>query len=177
MTTHLNLEEQLKEQGTPPPLGSVGSEGERSEPERTTEPNGGRRQGVAPDPEVVERPTRRKFTAQYKRRVLADVAANPGAVGLILRREGLYSSHLTTWRMALQKAEQNALEPKKRGPKPAPEDPYLIEKTKLNRENALLQKKLRKAELIIDLQKKVSQILGITLPALEESDDESEVNK
>jgi transposase-like protein len=158
MSTHLTVEEQLKEQGTPPP-------------------NGGGRQGVHPDPEVVERPTRRKFTAEYKRRVLADVAADPRAVGLILRREGLYSSHLTNWRKAREKAERNALEPKKRGPKPVAKDPYLIEKTTLKRENAQLQKKLRKAEVIIDLQKKVSQILGITLPALEESDDESEVSK
>jgi transposase-like protein len=153
----------------------VGSEGERSEPERATEPDDGRR--ATPDPEVVQRPVRRRFTADYKQRILAEVdaAADTRTVGRILRREGLYSSHLANWRKTRDQSQRTAFEPKKRGPKPSPKNPLQAENAKLTRENTRLNKKLRRAELIIDLQKKVSQILGITLPVLEESDDD-EVN-
>jgi len=162
-------------QSTPPAAAAVGSEGERSEPERTTAAAAGGR--AAPDPEVVGRAVRRRFTAEYKRRILAEVdaAAGSGAVGRIIRREGLYSSQLTTWRQARRNSERVALEPKKRGPKPTPENPLQAEYTQLKRENVQLHKKLRTAELMIDLQKKVSQLLGITLPVLEQSDDD-EVN-
>ncbi len=123
------------------------------------------------------RAVRRRFTAAYKQRILAEVdaAAGSGAVGRIIRREGLYSSQLTTWRKACRNSERLALEPKKRGPKPTPENPLQAENTKLKRENVQLHKKLHTAELMIDLQKKVSQLLGITLPVLEQSDDD-EVN-
>ena len=158
----------------PPSSGSVGSEGERSEPERATEPDDG---DATPDPEVVQRPVRRHFTAAYKQRILTEVdaAADTRTIGRILRREGLYSSHLASWRKTREQSQRAALEPKKRGPKPTPKNPLQAENAKLTRENARLNKKLRRAELIIDLQKKVSQILGITLPVLEESDDD-EVN-
>jgi len=162
-------------QNTPPAVAAVGSEGERSEPERTTAATAG--VAETPDPEVVGRAVRRRFTAEYKRRILAEVdaAAGSGAVGRIIRREGLYSSQLTTWRKARRNSERLALEPKKRGPKPTPENPLQAENTKLKRENVQLHKKLHTAELMIDLQKKVSQLLGITLPVLEQSDDD-EVN-
>ena len=132
---------------------------------------------VTPDPEVVGRAVRRRFSAAYRQQILAEVdaAAGKGAVGRILRREGLYSSALTSWRKARAHAERLALEPKKRGPKPTPENPLQAENTKLQRENTKLHQKLRTAELMIDLQKKVSQLLGITLPVLEQSDDD-EVN-
>ena len=132
---------------------------------------------VVPDPEVRERAARRRFTAEYKLQVLrqADQWAGVGELGALLRREGLYSSHLTSWRKKRDQSQRAALEPKKRGPKPSPKNPLQSEVAKLTRENAKLNKKLRRAELIIDLQKKVSQILGITLPVLEESDDD-EVN-
>lgn len=171
-------------EGTPPPLASVGNEGERSEPECTTGANGGGRGTpppprvtAAPDPEVVERPVRRTFTADYKRRILAeaDAATDHGAIGRILRREGLYASHLVSWRKKRDKAARAALEPNKRGPKAAEKNPLQGENAQLKRENARLQKKLRTAEVIIDLQKKVSQILGITLPVLEQIDDDDEV--
>lgn len=160
---------------SPPSSGSVGSEGERSEPERATEPDDGGR--LTPDPEVVQRPVRRHFTAAYKQRILneVDAAADTRTIGRILRREGLYSSHLASWRKTRDQSQRSALESRKRGPKPTPKNPLQAENTKLMRENARLSKKLRRAELIIDLQKKVSQILGITLPVLEESDDD-EVN-
>ena len=162
-------------QSPPPPSGGVGSEGERSEPERAALPDGGG--GATPDPEVIERPVRRRFTVDYKQRILAEVdaASDTGTIGRILRREGLYSSHLASWRKTRDQSQRAALEPKKRGPKPSPKNPLKAEVAKLTRENAKLNKKLRRAELIIDLQKKVSQILGITLPVLEESDDD-EVN-
>ena len=159
----------------PPPSGGVGSEGERSEPERTTLPDDGGR--LTPDPEVLQRAVRRRFTADYKQRILTEVdaAADTRTIGRILRREGLYSSHLTNWRKTRDRLQRAALELQKRGPKPSPKNPLQAENAKLTRENARLNKKLRRAELIIDLQKKVSQILGITLPVLEESDDD-EVN-
>ena len=161
--------------GSPPPSGGAGSEDERSEPERAALPDGGGR--ATPNPEVSERPVRRRFTVDYKQRILTEVdaAADSRTIGRILRREGLYSSHLANWRKTRHQSLRTALEPKKRGPKPAPKNPLQAENAKLTRENARLNKKLRRAELIIDLQKKVSQILGITLPVLEESDDD-EVN-
>ena len=192
MATPTTLVNQLNTggEGTPPQLASVGSEGERSEPERTTEANcggrpvipppapasGGALAGIGgaakPNPEVVEHPTRRRFTADYKGGILAEVDANPNSVGKVLRREGLYSSHLTTWRKLRDKGQLAALEAKKRGPKPSADRPIQLENAKLKRDNARLNKKLRRAELIIDLQKKVSQILGVTLPVLEETDEE-----
>lgn len=155
--------------------GSLVSEGERSEREGANEPVVRRR--ATADPEVIQRAVRRRFTADYKRRILAEVdaAIDSGTIGRILRREGIYSSHLANWRKTRNESQRVAFEPQKRGPKPAPKNPLQAENAKLTRENARLNKKLRRAELIIDLQKKVSHILGITLPVLEESDDD-EVN-
>ena len=109
-----------------------------------------------PDPEVTEKPTRRNFTAAYKRSILeqADSCKQPGEVGALLRREGLYSSHLGKWRQQLKSGELG----QKRGPKPQPESPKRIQQ--LEREVARLQLKLEKAELIIDVQKKLSQLLN-----------------
>ena len=150
----------------------LGSEGERSEPERSRTASSTGHE--TPDPEVVGRPVRRTFTAAYKRRILAEVdgAREAGAVGQILRREGLYSSHLTCWRRGRAAADEAALVPKKRGPKPAAKNPLLAENVELKREKVRLEKKLRRAELMLDFQKKVSQILGITLPMLAQSDDD-----
>ena len=160
---------------SPPTVATGGSEGERSEPERTPVATAGGRE--TPDPEVVGHPVRRRFSAGYKQRILAEVeaAAGTGAVGRIIRREGLYSSQLTTWRQARVRSERVALAPKRRGPKPIPKNPLQAEITQLKREKVQLQKKLHTAELMLDLQKKVSQILGITLPLLTPSDDD-EVN-
>ncbi len=126
-----------------------------------------------PDPEVVEQKTRRKFTASYKLRIVqeADRCSKSGEVGKILRREGLYSSHLTNWRRAIEKGQLNAVAPQKRGRKPKEENPLATEITKLQKEKRKLEQKLKRAELIIDAQKKISQILGIhqNLENLEES--------
>jgi len=155
-------------------VAAVRSEGERSEPERITAATAA---VETPDPEVVGRAVRRRFSAAYRQRILAevDIAAGTGEIGKILRREGLYSSQISAWRKARVEAERAALRPKKRGPRPAAVNPLQAENAQLKREMARLEKKLRTAELMIDLQKKVSQILGITLPTLAESDDD-EVN-
>ena len=115
-----------------------------------------------PDPEVPERPERRKFTAEYKLRILAeaDACETHREVGALLRREGLYSSHLSRWRQRQRAGALGALKPKKRGPEPDPVVPFKKRIADLERENERLRKKLTQAETIIDVQKKVSGLLG-----------------
>ncbi len=115
-----------------------------------------------PDPEVTERATRRRFTAEYKLRILREVDACRvhGELGALLRREGLYSSHLTTWRRQRDEMAKAGLTARKRGPKAKAVDPRLKQ---LERENARLKRRLEKAETIIEFQKKVSELLGISL--------------
>jgi transposase len=114
-----------------------------------------------PDSEVVARPHRRRFTAEYKRSIIdqADAARDAGAVGALLRREGLYSSHLATWRRQRKQGELDALTPKKRGPKVVV-SPLVKENRELQAANARLTKKLKNAELIIEVQKKVAGAPG-----------------
>ena len=121
--------------------------------------NGKSSEGL-PDPEVVIKPERRHFTAEYKRRVLqeAEACMQRGEVGALLRREGLYSSHLTTWRQQRQRGELQGLTPAKRGRKA---DPQAAEIARLQRETERLKAQLARAELIIDVQKKLSQMLGL----------------
>ena len=120
-----------------------------------------------PDPEVVVKAQRRHFSAEYKRRVLqeADACTQRGEVGALLRREGLYSSHLTTWRHQRQRGELQGLTPAKRGRKA---DPQAAENARLVRETERLKAQLARAELIIDVQKKVSQLLGLPEIPLDE---------
>lgn len=115
-----------------------------------------------PDPEVPAKARRRRFTAQYKLRILeeAERCTEPGEVGALLRREGLYSSHLSKWRQQREAGALAALTPKKRGRKPRPVDPQAPRVAELERENARLRDKLEKAETIIEVQKKLSQLLG-----------------
>lgn len=124
------------------------------------------------DTEVPAKATRRRFTAEYKLRILeqADRCSEPGEVGSLLRREGLYSSHLAAWREARERGALSALS-KKRGRIPK-ESPETKENRRLRRENERLREKLRRAETVIDVQKKVSEILGVDLPKVE--DDESD---
>jgi transposase len=148
-------------------------EGERSEASR----NGGAfmpATAAAPaDPEVSAKAERRKFSAAYKRSILAEVdRGGPGAVAGILRREGLYSSHLTTWRKQRESGEIAGLEPRKRGKKAAPKNPLAGEVRRLERENRHLQKRIRQAEIIIDVQKKLCDVLGLTVPPIEQREDE-----
>ena len=120
--------------------------------------------GGIPDPAVSEKPVRRRFTAEYKIRMLheADRCTQPGQLGALLRREGLYSSHLTTWRHQRDAGALAGLTPKRRGRKPKADDPLLAENHRLRRENQRLAEKLRQAEAIIEVQKKLSELLGAT---------------
>jgi transposase-like protein len=121
-----------------------------------------------PSSEVIARPRRRSFTAEYKSSILdqADAAEDSGSVGLLLRREGLYSSHLTTWKRQRKQGSINALTPKKRGPKVV-----VSPLVKQNREQeaviARLTKKLKNTELIIEVQKKVAALLGNPIPNIQ----------
>jgi transposase len=127
-------------------------------------------QAREPDPETAEKATRRHFTAAYKRKILAQTEhAGEGQIGAILRREGLYSSLLSTWRRQRDEGTLGALKAKKRGPKPK-KDPEQKEMERLRRRVAQLEHKLETAELIIDVQKKVSQLLGIPLATIEPSE-------
>jgi transposase-like protein len=119
-----------------------------------------------PDPEVPAKARRRRFSAQYKKKVLEEVDVCKGrseAVGALLRREGLYSSHITTWRKQKEKAELDGLAPKKRGRKKKPINPLARKVRELESETRRLQKQLDKAETIISFQKKLSEMLGISL--------------
>ena len=117
----------------------------------------------APDPEVPGKKPRRKFTAKYKLRILAeaDACTQPGQIGALLRREGLYSSNLTTWRKQRAQGLLEAMTPKKRGRKRKPKNPLADRVAQLEKENRRLQDKLKKAETIIEVQKKISEVLGI----------------
>ncbi len=114
-----------------------------------------------PDPEVVAKARRRYFTAEHKLRVLreADAGSEAGAIGALLRREGLYSSHLTEWRRLRAAGLLATADERKRGRKPKPVDPSAKRVAELERENRRLTEKLRKAEIIIDFQKKVQDLL------------------
>jgi transposase-like protein len=115
---------------------------------------------------VVAGAKRRTFTAEYKQRILAEAdaaSAQPGAVGALLRREGLYSSHLVAWRRERQAGILRGLTPHRRGPK-SKSNPQEEEIQKLRRENQRLTEQLRKAEIIMEVQKKVGALLGWPLP-------------
>jgi transposase-like protein len=124
-----------------------------------------------PDPEVAEVAKRRRFTAEYKIRILreADACKGDGDIGALLRREGLYSSNLTAWRRQRDAIAREGLTARKRGRKAKQIDPRVKE---LERENTLLKRKLKRAEMILDIQKKASELLGISLenPYSEEND-------
>lgn len=117
------------------------------------------------DPEVVERASRRRFTARYKLSILdqTDRCQEPGQIGALLRREGLYSSHLTKWRRQRECGTLAALTPRKRGRKAKLWDEQARRLAELDLEVEHLRKKLAQAELIIDVQKKVSSLLEIPL--------------
>ena len=122
----------------------------------------------APPAEVVERAKRRQYTAEYKQRILreadeAQASGEPGAVGALLRREGLYSSHLTSWRARRDRGELAGLTPKKRGRKPS-RNPLTPEVERLQRQVARLEGDLEKARIVIAVQKKVAALLGNPIP-------------
>jgi hypothetical protein len=158
--------------------GGSRSGGERSDPERREPPTPP--VGVVPlkgterpDPEVASKARRRKFSAHYKKEILDEADAckgKAGAMGALLRREGLYSSHITTWRKQRAKGELDGLAPKKRGRKVKPVNPLTRKMRGLEIENRRLRKQLDKAETIITFQKKLSEMLGISLDQKEEDE-------
>jgi len=135
------------------------------------EPPGGDEGERPPDPEVTPTPVRRRFPVEYKLRILklADACTERGSLGALLRREGLYASTFSAWRRQRDRGVLGALTPKKRGRKGSQRNPLVPEMEKLRKENARLAERLRKAEIIIDVQKKISQVLGIP-PAISEED-------
>ena len=108
---------------------------------------------------------RRKFSAEYKLEVLreADACTKPGEVGALLRREGLYTSHLSTWRKQRRQGELGGLAPKKRGPLPNEKNPLAAKVAALEKETVRLKARAERAEALVELPKKVSEILGIEL--------------
>ena len=116
--------------------------------------------------EVTAKAGRRRFTAEYKRRVLqeADSCSKSGELGALLRREGLYSSHLVAWRAARARGELAGLAAKRRGPKAQQPDPRDKRIADLERENRRLLARAERAEALVEVQKKLSQLLGIDLP-------------
>ncbi len=121
-------------------------------------------------PEVLEKPVRRRFTVEYKARIVAeaDACTESGMLGELLRREGLYSSHLSAWRRQRDEGVLAGLTPKRRGRKAKPKNPLADENQRLQRENERLKERLRQAEVIIDVQKKVSEMLNIPLKTPDE---------
>ena len=148
----------LQEMGAP----ALGVEERRDEaPQGRSQP----RARPTPDPEVVAKPKRRKFTAQYRLRILeeAESCTQPGEVGRLLRREGLYSSHLTEWRRARREGSLQGLTPSKRGRKPAERNPLSAKVHELEAKVARLEKELHTAHTILDVQGKVAGLLGFSL--------------
>src|SRR3954451_23987100 len=128
----------------------------------------GGREAPRPDPEVLARPKRRTYTGEYKQQFLAEAEAARGAgeIGAVLRRHGLYSSHLTKWRKERKTGILRGLAPQKRGPK-SKVNPLSVEVQKLRRDNGRLSEQLRKAEIVIEVQKKVTMLLGLPLAETE----------
>jgi transposase-like protein len=126
-----------------------------------------------PDPEVVPKAERRQFTAAYKLRIIreAEACSEPGQIGSLLRREGLYSSYLSKWRQQQADGQLQALSSRKRGRKS--QDPSLAELAQLQRENERLRARLEQAEIIIEVQKKLSKLLGLTADATESDESVS----
>ena len=124
-----------------------------------------------PDPAVLEKAQRRRFTTEYKLRMIreADACKASGELGALLRREGLYSSNLATWRRQRDQAARAGLASRRRGPKAKVVDPRVKQ---LERENAKLKRRNQRLEILLDIQKKASEMLGIPLSGLE--DDEND---
>jgi transposase-like protein len=132
----------------------------KQQQQQSTQPNlNGKLKAEVPDPEVVPRAERRHFAAEYKLRILAEAEQyhEPGQLGALLRREGLYSSHLTRWRQLRDQGQLQALDPQKRGRKTASQAEELAQ---LRHENQRLRAQLEQAEWVMEAQKKLSQLLG-----------------
>lgn len=126
----------------------------------------------APQTEVTAKAKRRRFTAEYKRKILKEAdACGRGELGALLRREGLYSSHLVEWRRARDAGERAGLSPRKRGPKVQAPDPLAAQVAQQQKEIARLKAENAKLQLVCDVQKKVSLLLGVTLPTVPDDEE------
>lgn len=128
---------------------------------------------ACPEVEVLAKAERRRFTVDYKKRILreADGCTRPGEIGALLRREGLYSSTLSYWRRARDRGDLSGTGIRKRGPEGRPVDSRDRRISELARENRRLKSRLERAEALIDVQKKVSELLGVDLPEPEEGSE------
>jgi len=171
----MGIAELKRENGMVAPEWSEGERSETSRNEGATIPLAAptpRDSGVA-NPEVRDKAVRRRFTPTYKRRILQEAdKCGPGGIAALLRREGLYSSHLTTWRKLRATGEIAGLEPRKRGKKSVPRNPLAAENERLRRETQRLEKRLHQAEVIIDVQKKLCDLLGLTVPPIEQNESD-----
>ena len=120
---------------------------------------------MASEVEVLAKATRRRFSAEYKLKILreAEACTQPGEIGALLRREGLYFSNLRTWREQLRRVGELGLAPKKRGPTPTPKNPLAAKVVALEREMTRLKARAERAEALVELQKKVAELLGTPL--------------
>jgi transposase-like protein len=120
---------------------------------------------IASEVEVIAKATRRRFSAEYKLKILreAEACTKPGEIGALLRREGLYFSNVRTWRAQRQAGELGGLAPKKRGSAPKAKNPLVAKVAALEREVTRYKARAERAEALVELQKKVSEILGIEL--------------
>jgi transposase-like protein len=153
-------------------IGMAGSE--RSESGRNAEPAAAAQDRAhVPDPQVLEHPERRRFTVDYKARIVreADACTEHGQIGALLRREGLYSGQLSTWRKIYRNGALAALKDDKRGRKQL-KHPLEKENEKLKKDNVRLERRLSQAEAVIDIQKKLSEILGVPLTGIANEGDE-----
>ena len=167
------MDDHGREQHSSPPLGGFErSEKSPSGGERSA--GGGAEQVPSPNPEVPEKARRRRYKAEYKLRILkeAEKCTKYGELGALLRREGLYSSHLRTWKKQREEGTLQGLAPKKRGRKANPKNPLDDEVQRLRRESERLKLRLQQAETIIDVQKKLAQVLGIPLKTLDMNENE-----
>lgn len=152
-----------------------GTGGERSEPEvpERSPTVAAPSSTTPPDPEVPASPKRRQYSAAYKLRILKEAdAAGPGGIGALLRREGFYSSNLTNWRRQRERGELEALSSKKRGPEPKIDEPTRRKVALLEKENFRLVRRLKRAEQIIEVQKKIAELLGIPMNPSQSAEDD-----
>jgi transposase-like protein len=164
--------------GAPERSGVERSETERSAgappPRQNAEGLAEPRVAAAPNPEVLEKPQRRRISAADKLRILHEVdrCTQPGQIGALLRREGIYSSYLQKWRKQRDAGALGALHGQKRGPRSSPPNPLAKQLAQSQKDNARLERKLKRAEAIIDFQKKIAAMLNIPMRPFEDEEND-----
>ncbi len=168
MKSFMTVEDQKTRGAGADPSGRPGGLGEKGQVARPGCVSLRMGQASAPDPEVTEKASRRRFTAEYKLRIVHEAeACSSGELGAMLRREGLYFSNLACWRRQVAEVQLAALTPQKRGRRGRPVNPLSKKVLELEQETERLRQRLQQAEEIIDLQKKISDIRGMSLKNLD----------